>query len=632
MPTHGFCTLKKLVLLASFVLLSISTLLTTHAASPDAPATVEENRSSTVASHAVAMHGNAKYGPDFKQFDYTSHEAQKGGAIQLHSIGTFDSLNPYAPKGNPAGDLDLIYDTLTVSSADEPFTQYGLLAKTIEYPADRSWVIFHLDPEARFHDGVALTAADVEFSFHLLMEKGLPFFSFYYADVINVEVLDRHRVKFNFRPGTSPETLLITGQLPVLPKHFWQDRDFAGSALITPLGSGPYRVARVDPGRSISYERVKDYWGENKPTRKGMYNFDRITIDYYRDDVVALEAFKAGEYDYRYEQTAKLWATGYDSVALRNGRIVKEDIGHHNPSGMQGFVFNLRKPLFQNSSLRQAIGLAFDFEWTNRNLFYGAYKRSSSFFSNSELASSGLPSPAELALLEPFRDQLPVRVFTDAFQVPVSDGDQYNRTNLRAAKKLLDEAGYKVVNNQLMTPDGKQPVTFEILLFNPAFERVANPFAQNLKKLGIHVRISRVDTSQYINRLRSFDFDMVTQVFPQSMSPGNEQRDYWSSQAANTPGSRNLIGITSPAVDALVDHIIQAQTREELVTACHALDRVLLNMHYVVPHWHTSVHRIAYWDKFMHPEVSPEYDPVYSTGLMTWWAKPASTPANNKRR
>lgn len=625
MPTHGFCTQKKIVLLVSIFLLSCLALLASQRVNADASGPI-------IKSHAIAMHGDAKYGPDFEQFDYTSKDAQKGGSIQLHSIGTFDSLNPYAPKGNPADDLQLIYDTLTTSSADEPFTQYGLLAKTIEYPADRSWVIYHLDPEARFHDGVALTAEDVEFSFRLLTEKGQPFFGFYYADVTSVEVLDQHRVKFSFRPGTSPETLLITGQLPVLPKHFWQHRDFTGSALIPPLGSGPYRIARVDPGRSISYERVKDYWGENKPTQKGMYNFDRITIDYYRDDVVALEAFKAGEYDYRYEQTAKLWATGYDSVALRDGRIIKEDIGHHNPSGMQAFVFNLRRPLFQNANLRQAISLAFDFEWTNRNLFYGAYKRSSSFFSNSELASAGLPSPAELALLDPFREQLPASVFDKVFQVPVSGGDQYNRTNLRAAKKLLDEAGYKVVNNQLMTPDGKQPVTFEILLFNPAFERVANPFAQNLKKLGITVRISRVDTSQYINRLRSFDFDMVTQVFPQSMSPGNEQRDYWSSQAANTPGSRNVIGINHPAVDALVDHIIQAQTREELVTACHALDRVLLNMHYVIPHWHSSVHRIAYWNKFMHPEVSPDYDPVYSTGLMTWWAKPASIPVNNKRR
>lgn len=627
MPTHGFCTLKKTVSLLSVVLLYTSVIFVSPAAHAtdvtQNPANMSESPASVVRSHAIAMHGEPKYGPGFEQFDYTAKDAHKGGSIKLHSIGTFDSLNPYAAKGNPADDLLLIYDTLTTSSADEPFTQYGLVAKTIEYPADRSWVIYHLDPDAKFHDGVAITAADVEFSFTLLMEKGLPFFSFYYADVTHVEVLDAHRVKFSFKPGTSPETLLITGQLPVLPKHFWQDKEFSGSALQMPLGSGPYRIQKVDPGRSITYQRVKDYWGENKPTQKGMYNFDRITIDYYRDDVVALEAFKAGEYDYRYEQTAKLWATGYDSVALRNGRIIKEDIGHHNPSGMQSFAFNLRKPLFQNRNLRQAIGLAFDFEWTNRNLFYGAYKRSNSFFSNSELAATGLPSAAELKLLEPYRDQLPDSVFTAAYQAPVSTDDLHNRNNLRMAKKLLDEAGYKVVNNQLMTPDGKQPVTFEILLYSPAFERVSNPFAQHLKKLGINVKISRVDTSQYINRLRTFDFDMVTQVFPQSMSPGNEQRDYWSSAAANTPGSRNVVGIANPVVDVLVDHVIQAQTREDLITACHALDRVLLHMHYVVPHWHSSAHRIAYWDKFQHPQISPDYDPVYSVGLMTWWAKPA---------
>lgn len=625
MPQHGFCTLKPLSLLLLIVLLnSASVWISPPAVAEPHAREPAESSNQVIKSHAIAMHGEPKYGPDFKQFDYTSTDARKGGTIKLHSIGTFDSLNAHVAKGHPADDLMLIYDTLTTSSADEPFTQYGLLAKTIEYPQDRSWVIYHLDPDAKFHDGTPVTAADVDFTFNLLLDKGLPFYSFYYADVINTEVLDTQRIKFTFKPGTSPETLLITGQLPVLPKHFWQDKDFEHSALVVPLGSGPYQLEKVDPGRSITYKRVKDYWGVDKPTQKGLYNFDRITIDYYRDDVVALEAFKAGEYDYRYEQTAKLWATAYDSSALRNGRITKEEIQHHNPSGMQSFVFNLRKPLFQNQDLRQAIGLAFDFEWTNRNLFYGAYKRSNSYFSNSELAATGLPSEAELALLEPFREQLPESVFTEIYQAPVSSGAQHNRQNLRAAKQILDAAGYHVVNNQLMTPDGKQPVNFEILLYSPAFERVSNPFAQNLKKLGINVKINRVDTSQYINRLRSFDFDMVTQVFPQSLSPGNEQRDYWSSQAANTPGSRNIGGISNAVVDSLVDTLIQAQTREELVTATHALDRVLLHMHYVIPHWHTSSHRIAYWNKFLHPAVSPDYDPVYSTGLMTWWSKPDS--------
>ncbi len=571
------------------------------------------------------MHGQPKYGPDFTRFDYTSPDAVKGGKIKLHSVGTFDSLNPFVAKGNPADRLGLVYDTLTTSSDDEPFTQYGLLAKTIEYPKDRSWVIYHLDPDARFNDGSKVTAEDVDFSFKLLMEKGNPFYGYYYADVINSEVLNESSIKFTFKEGSSPETLLITGQLPVFPKHFWKGKDFEHSALLKPLGSGPYKVSKVDPGRSITYERVQDYWGINKPTQKGLYNFDTIIVDYYRDDTVALEAFKAGEYDYRYERVAKLWATAYEGQAIADGRIIKKEVQHHNPSGMQAYVFNLRNPIFQNKTLRQAIGMAFDFEWTNKNLFYGAYKRTNSYFENSELASSGLPSKAELKLLEPYRDQLPKSVFTEDYQSPVSKGDKHNRKNLRAAKKLLDSAGYKVVNGQLMTPDGKQPVSFEILLYDSAFERIANPFVQNLKKLGINAKVSKVDTSQYINRRRDFDFDMISHVFGQSLSPGNEQRDFWSSHAAETPGSRNITGIANPVVDALVDEVIAAQTREDLVTATHALDRVLLNMHYVIPQWYSSSHRLAYWDHYFQPDISPEYDIGYGTGLMTWWAKPADT-------
>lgn len=619
MPKHGFCTctntLKQATLSLLLLVISATALFSSQITSAE----------EIIKSHAIAMHGKPKYGSDFTQFDYTSPDATKGGQIKLHSIGTFDSLNPFVAKGNVADRLGLVYDTLTTASDDEPFTQYGLLAKTIEYPKDRSWVIYHLDADARFNDGSKVTAEDVDFSFKLLMAKGSPFYGYYYADVIKSEVLDNSRIKFTFKEGSSPETLLITGQLPVFPEHFWKDKDFEHSALLRPLGSGPYRITKVDPGRSITYERVTDYWAASKPTQKGFYNFDKIIVDYYRDDTVALEAFKSGEYDYRYERVAKLWATAYEGQAIADGRIIKKEVQHHNPAGMQAYAFNLRNPLFQNKALRQAIGMAFDFEWTNKNLFYGAYKRTNSFFANSDLASSGLPSKAELALLEPYRDQLPDSVFTQEYKSPVSQGDQHNRKNLRAAKKLLDSAGYKVTNGQLMTPDGTQPVAFEILLYDAAFERIANPFAQNLKKLGIDAKVSKVDTSQYINRRRDFDFDMITHSFSQSLSPGNEQRDFWSSHAAESSGSRNVIGISNPVVDALVDKIIEAQTREQLVTATHALDRVLLNMHYVIPQWHSSSHRLAYWNKFLRPQISPDYDIAYSAGLMTWWAKPASS-------
>lgn len=572
--------------------------------------------------HAIAMHGSPKYEQGFKQFDYTSLEARKGGRVNLHEIGTFDSLNSFITKGSAASAVGMIYDTLTVSSADEAFTQYGLVAEKIEYPEDRSWVIFHLNPNARFHDGHPITADDVAYTFELLTTKGNPFYGFYYADVEQVSVLSERKIKFSFKPNSSRETLLIIGQLPVLPKHFWQQRQFDESSLEVPLGSGPYQITAVDLGRSLTLSRKEDYWAKDHPVRKGMFNFDQIRYDYYRDDVVALEAFKAGEYDYRAERTSKLWSAGYEGTALQSGKIKKTEIAHQNPTGMQAFIFNLRRPVFQDVALRQAMTLAFDFEWANKNLFYNAYTRTESYFSNSDMASSGLPSDAELALLEPHREQLPSAVFDKPFKLPSTDGKGNNRQNLRTAKRLLDQSGYRVENNQLISPVTGAPVAFEILLYSPAFERVVNPFVKSLSKLGISATVRLVDTSQYINRRRSFDFDMMVNSFGQSLSPGNEQRDYWHSSAATTPGSRNLIGIQSPAVDGLVEQVINAHTREELVTACRALDRTLLHSYYVIPQWHINKHRIAYWDKFEQPPVNPKYDATYDTGFMTWWITP----------
>lgn len=575
-----------------------------------------------IRSHAIAMHDKPAYPASFKRFAYTSPEARKGGTLKLHSIGTFDSFNPYIARGNPVEQLSLLYDTLLVGSADEPFTEYGLIAETIEYPQDRSWVIFHINPKARFHDGQPITAADAAFSFNLLMQKGSPQYRFYYADVASAEVLDRRRIKFTFKPGASRELPLTIGQLPVLPQHYWQDKEFDQANLTVPLGSGPYKIDKFNPGRTISFSRVSDYWAQDLPVRRGMYNFDTITVDYYRDYTIAMEALKAGEYDFRLENVSKLWSTAYTGLAINSGRLKKVEIDHQNPAGMQAFLFNLRRPFFQNQALREALTLAFDFEWTNRNLFYSAYKRSESFYTNSELASSGLPDAAELELLEPFRYDLPYTVFTQQYQAPISSGLHNNRDNLRRAKRILDQAGYKVVDNELIDPASGRPVRFEMMLYDIGFKRVVNPFARALTKLGISMSVRVVDTSQYINRTRQFDFDMLVGTISQSLSPGTEQLDFWHSSSATAPGSRNLLGVNNHVVDALVGKIINARDRKSLVTATRALDRVLLHMNYVIPQWYINYHRIAYWDKFDRPAISPKYDPSYATGLMTWWVNP----------
>jgi microcin C transport system substrate-binding protein len=573
-------------------------------------------------SHAIAMHGSAKYPSDFQHFDYTSTKAIKGGTLRKGIQGNFDSLNPFISKGTEGDEIGLIYDTLMVSSADEPFTQYGRVAETIETPEDRSWVIFNLRKEARFHDGHPITAEDVVFTFNLLMEKGSPFYRAYYGDVESVAALNDYRVKFTFGDKTNQELALIVGQLPILPKHYWQQRDFSQSSLEIPLGSGPYRIASADPGRSIVYERVNDYWGNNLAVNKGMYNFDHIQLDYYKDSVVLLEALKAGQYDFRLENSSKQWATGYDSPVVENGLIKKQMIEHENPSGMQSFLMNLRKEKFKDIRVRKAIAYAFDFEWSNKNLFYGLYHRSNSFFTNSELASSGLPSGRELEILQPYKDKLPESVFTTEFTLPKSDGKGYNRKNLKIAAALLKEAGWIVKDNQLVNSKTGEPFEIEMIIYSPATVRIVNPYAQTLKKLGITMTVKNIEISQYINRMRVFDYDMVTAVIGQSLSPGNEQREFWHSSSADIEGSRNYSGIKNPVIDDLVDLLISAPDRQELIYRTRALDRVLLNYHYVVPQFYSGVHRIAYWDKFERPSISPKYDAIFNIGLLTWWINP----------
>lgn len=572
------------------------------------------------ATHAVSIYGTPRYPADFTHFDYVNPDAPKGGTLRLDAIGSYDSLNPWIMKGTPAAGIGRIYDTLTIASLDEPFTQYGLLAETMEIAPDRSWEIFTLNPKARFSDGTQVTAADVVFTFNALVQKGSPFWAYYYQDVTGVKALDKLRVKFTFKQGASRELPMIVGQISVLPKHYWDKHDFTKTTLDVPIGSGPYKIVEVKPGKRIVYERRKDYWGANLPVNRGLYNFDTISYDYYRDDTVALEAFKGGAYDFRNETSAKNWATGYQSPALTRGEIIKQTFANLQPAGMQSFAFNLRNPLFDNRALRHAISLAFDFEWTNKTLFYSQYKRTRSYFQNSDMAATGLPSKDELALLEPFRKQLPPEVFSQAFAPATTQGDGRPRANLRQAQQLLQQAGYTLKDNQLFTPDGK-PVAFEFLLYQPAFERVVLPFINNLATLGIKVTPRRVDQPQYIDRLRHFNYDMIVASFPESASPGNEQRNYWTSAAAGRPGSQNYIGIKSPVVDALVDKLVNAQTREELVTACRALDRVLQWNYYVVPNWYSDHFRVAYRNTLEHPATDER---LYALPIDAWWAGSAA--------
>ena len=565
--------------------------------------------------HGMAMHGEVKYGSNFRSFDYVNPKAPKMGTLGLHSIGTFDSFNNFIVKGNPVANIDLIYNTLTTSSADEPFSQYGELAEEIYMPEDRSWVAFKLRPEARWHDGKQVSVEDVIWTFNTLVTDGEPFFRFYYGNVQDVIKAGDDIVRFNFKNGENRELPLILGQLTVLPKHYWKERDFNKTTLEPPLGSGPYRVEKFEPGRSLNLERETAYWGKQIPSHKGKFNFNEIRIDYYRDSDISLEAFKSGEYDYRLENSSKNWATGYDIPAVSEGLLTKKLFNHNRPAGMQGFVYNTRRPIFNDLRVRQALALAFDFEWSNQNLFYGQYTQSRSYFDNSELAATGLPSKKELELLNPLRNNLPREVFTTSYAPSKGGGPRAMRANLRKANQLLNEAGWVITDGKRVNSENGNLFEFEVLLVQPGFERIVLPFTRYLEKLGIEVRVRTVDTSQYRQRLNTYDYDMIVSSFGQSLSPGNEQRSFWGSNTAAMEGGRNYIGITNPAIDVLVEHIIEAKDREELVTATRSLDRALQWGHWVIPHWHIAYDRIAYWDKFGHPTITPPN----GVQLMTWW-------------
>ena len=579
-----------------------------------APAYADDPKS----QHGIAMHGDLKYGADFKHFDYVNPNAPKGGKIRLGAIGGFDSLNPFIVKGNAAGGAAFVYDTLLTSSADEAFSEYGLLAETVRVPDDRSWVEFKLRDEARWHDGKPITADDVIFSFNIMVEKGRPFFRFYYGSVERAVKLGPKTVRFDFKPGENRELPLILGQLTVLPKHYWATREFDATTLEPPLGSGAYRVKSVEANRSIVLERVEDYWGKDLPVNVGTNNFEVIEFEYYRDTQVAIEAFTGGRFDFRRENSSKAWATAYDVPAVKNGLIKLEEFDHDRPAGMQGFAFNLRRDMFKDPKVREALAYAFDFEWSNKNLFYGQYTRTRSFFENSELAATGLPSEAELKLLEPYRGQIPDEVFTKEYNPPKSDGSGNIRSNLRTASKMLRDAGWVIKDGVRVNEKTGKKLEFEVLLVSPLFERIVLPFAKNLEKLGVKARVRTVESAQYQRRTDTFDYDVIVNSWGQSLSPGNEQRDFWSSDAANREGSRNATGIESKAVDALIEKLIAASDRDALITACRALDRVLQWSHLVIPHFHAGYDRIAYWDKFGQPRVTP----TRGTQFLTWWVVP----------
>ena len=568
------------------------------------------------AEHAFAMHGKPKYGENFKHFEYVNPLAPKGGKLINEAMGTFDSFNPFILKGVKAAGLGLIYDSLMVGSSDEAFTNYGLIAESIIVPEDRSWVSFNLNPDAKWHDGRPISVDDVIWTFNTLISEGHPSFKIYYRDVELVEQTGKRQVTFRFPKSTNRELPLILGQMTILPKHYWEGQNFKKTTLKPPLGSGAYRIKNFEAGRSISYERVKHYWATDLPVNKGQSNFDEISYEYYRDRDVATEAFKSGAFDLRAENQSKRWATAYDFPALKEGKVKKILIPHERPTGMQGFVFNIRKDFFSDPKVRLAINYAWDFEWTNKTLMYNAYKRTNSYFSNSELSSSGtLPEGEELKILQKFKRQVPKQVFDEVYKAPQTDGSGNNRKNLRLALKLLREAGWAVKDGKLVNRNGI-PLKFELLIAYPSIERLALPLKQSLKRLGIEMSIRTVDVAQYQQRVDTFDFDMIVSSFGQSLSPGNEQRDFWHSTNADRPGSRNLIGIKEPAIDKLVELVIESPDRESLISRTRALDRVLLWNHYVIPHFHLQASRLVFWNIFGRPKNVAKYSSGFPN---TWW-------------
>ncbi|MCB1520385.1 MAG: ABC transporter substrate-binding protein [Hyphomicrobiaceae bacterium] len=589
----------------------------------------EQTGQPTKRHHGLSLLGEPKLPADFKHFDWVNPDAPKGGRLKMWDLGSFDSLNPFSVRGDAATGLQLIYDSLMASNPDEPSAEYGLVAEWVSYPADYSSATFALRPGARFHDGKPITPEDVIFSLEAV-KRAHPRYAFYYKNVSKVEKTGEREVTFTFDMKGNRELPHIIGQLNVLPRHFWEGktangepRDITKSSLEVPLGSGPYKIKSVDPGRSLVYERVKDYWAADVPASRGQWNYDEIAYTYYRDATPAFEAFKAGNIDVWFESSANRWATQYTFEAVDKGWVKKEAIKHQRVAVMQAFVLNTRKPQFADARVRRAFNLAFDFNSLNKNLFYGLYVRAGSFFANSELAARGLPEGRELEILEKVRDAVPPEVFTTVWENPSSTTPLEHRNNMREAVRLVREAGYTMKGGVLVNAAG-EPLKAEFLLVQPDFERIVLPYIEDLKKIGVQASVRIVDTSQYKRRTDDFDYDVIVDSFAQSHSPGNEQRDYWGSAAAGRSGSNNTIGIRNPAIDKIIDMIVSATDRADLIAATRALDRVLLWNNYVVPQWNYPYDRVAYWDVLGRPERLPSQQPGVVPG---WWIDPAKVKA-----
>lgn len=581
-------------------------------------------------SHGYAQFGTLKYPAKFTHFDWVNPQAPKGGTLRAMAFGTFDTLNPYTFKGSSPVTtpnflqygVNELNETLMVGtgqrdpSGDEATSSYGLIARSVEYSEDRSWVVFNLRPEARFHDGRPITAADVAFSYRTLLKEGHPLYRTNLQEVQRVDILNPKRIRFVFKRAGNPLLILRLGEMPVLPQHYWKGRDFKATTFEPPLGSGPYRITQVQPGRSLVFERVKDYWGKDLAVNRGKYNFDRVEFEFYRDSDVAFEAFKAGEFDVYIEHQAKNWATGYNFPAVRRGQVIQAQIAHQIPTQTQGLFMNSRRAAFSDDRVRQALGLMLDFEWTNRTLFSSAYKRASSYYPNSEFSATGLPVGKEWLLLAPYRDQLPAALFTQPYSVGKTNGRGIDRDTLRQALNLLGQAGWKLSGQRLLNSNG-QPLKLEILLVNPNLERILQPYVENLASIGIDARLRTVDRAQYKQRLDQFDFDMILMTLNQTLSPGLEQWLYFHSSQAATKGSKNYAGVKSPVVDHLLESLLNVQGRDDQVAAARALDRVLLWQHYMVPNWYLDYHRLAYRNRFAFVATPP-----YTLGLNSWWLKP----------
>ena len=584
-----------------------------------------------VSSHGYAQFAELKYDANFQHFDWVNPLAPKGGSVRLMAFGTFDTLNPYTLKGtSPIGTSDfssygiselneplMVGSGLYDPSGDEPASAYGLIAESVQYNASRSWVVFNLRQAARFHDGTPITAKDVAFSYRTLLKYGHPQYRAYLQEVARVDILSSHRIRFVFKRAGNPLLILRMGDLPVLPEHYWRDQDFSQTTFKPPLGSGPYQITAVKPGRSVVFERVKDWWGEDLAVNRGKYNFDKVYVDFYRDKDVAFEAFKVGSFDFYIEHQAKNWANNYRFPDIAKGKIIRAEIAHEIPTQTQALFINTRRAPFQNSATRHALTLLFDFEWANKTLFNNAYQRANSYYPNSDFSARDKPKGAEWLLLSKWREQLPLALFLEPFSLEPTEARGIPRETLRNALGLLAQAGWRSTTKGLKNKQGQQ-LELEILLVNPSLERILQAYINTLNEVGIAARMRTVDRAQYKQRLDNFDFDLTLLTLPQSLSPGLEQWQYFHSSQAMIKGSKNYAGINSPVIDDLLEHLLNAKTYREQRTAARALDRALLWNYYSIPNWYTSHHRIAYQNRFEFVRIPP-----YTLGLRAWWLKPS---------